>query len=224
MHIISQTHYIVEQLILESLFIEQILYAGDYPRLSKLTLFKLTEVLAIRIFEIQNILLNKQYSTNKTWQISECFFWHLYHYLYVDKINICHYFINLLINHLCIALTIYVYFKIIINCSKLQREIDLDAGYLSISLSSMNIKLYSAWFNKCVSNFKWPLIRPVYASRLWKSRNNFLIYQSLTWLLRFVRVSQFFTYSACCIHFSTRRFERWKFSELSYLIYRQLNI
>ncbi|CAF4402623.1 unnamed protein product [Rotaria sp. Silwood2] len=46
--ILPQIHYIVEQLILESFSMERILYAGDYPRLCKLTLINLTQEVAMR--------------------------------------------------------------------------------------------------------------------------------------------------------------------------------
>ncbi|CAF4682915.1 unnamed protein product, partial [Rotaria sp. Silwood2] len=48
--ILPQIHKTVEQLILESHSIERILFAGNYPRLCKLTLINLTQELAMPIF------------------------------------------------------------------------------------------------------------------------------------------------------------------------------
>jgi len=50
LNILPQIHHTVEQLILESISMERILYAGVYPRLCKLTLVNLTQELAMRVF------------------------------------------------------------------------------------------------------------------------------------------------------------------------------
>jgi hypothetical protein len=67
--ILPHIHYIVEQLILESLSMERILYAGDYPQLCNLTLNNLTQEVAMRVLAGRKYFVYKQYPTNNTQSI-----------------------------------------------------------------------------------------------------------------------------------------------------------